>query len=273
MKKPFNGKAIYNPSGKAGEYSHWACNFYTGCSNDCDYCYCKKGYLGLHWTNKPQLKKCFKDVEDAFRIFSSELERNMTDLREEGIFFTFTSDPMLPDTMPLTLRCVDLALGKGVPVQILTKRAEFVGDSRWHQLDPDKRKMIAFGFTLTGRDDLEPGASSNHERITAMRVLHNIGYRTFASIEPVVDPVASLSCIRLTSDCCDLFKVGLMSGKKDYSTADVMDLFEGIKEIQSKNGNRFYLKDSFVNFLKLERETLGKGFVKIDYNIFKERQE
>jgi hypothetical protein len=25
--KTFNGKAIYNPSGKAGEYSYWACNF------------------------------------------------------------------------------------------------------------------------------------------------------------------------------------------------------------------------------------------------------
>ena len=73
--------------------------------------------------------------------------------------------------------------------------------------------------------------------------------------------------------CCDLFKVGLMSGKKYYSNADVMGLFEGIKEIQNKNGNRFYLKDSFMNFLKLERETLGEGFVKIDYNIFKERQE
>ena len=33
----FNGKAIYNPSGKAGEYSTWACNFYVGCSNMCEY--------------------------------------------------------------------------------------------------------------------------------------------------------------------------------------------------------------------------------------------
>ena len=24
--KNFKGKAIYNPSGKAGEYSYWACN-------------------------------------------------------------------------------------------------------------------------------------------------------------------------------------------------------------------------------------------------------
>ncbi len=43
--KRFNGKALYQPSGKAAEYSAWACNFYTGCSNDCEYCYCKRGVL------------------------------------------------------------------------------------------------------------------------------------------------------------------------------------------------------------------------------------
>lgn len=58
--KNFKGKAIYNPSGKAGEYSYWACNFYVGCSNGCTYCYCKKGILaGAMGQDKPQLKKCF----------------------------------------------------------------------------------------------------------------------------------------------------------------------------------------------------------------------
>jgi len=28
--KTFKGKAIYQPAGKAAEYSQWACNFYTG---------------------------------------------------------------------------------------------------------------------------------------------------------------------------------------------------------------------------------------------------
>lgn len=30
-----NGKAIYQPAGKAGEYGTWGCNFYVGCLNDC----------------------------------------------------------------------------------------------------------------------------------------------------------------------------------------------------------------------------------------------
>ena len=56
--KTFNGKAIYNPAGKAGEYAKWACNFYVGCSNMCDYCYCKKGILNnVMGMDEPQLKK------------------------------------------------------------------------------------------------------------------------------------------------------------------------------------------------------------------------
>ena len=31
--------AIYIPSGKAREYSPYACNLYLGCSHACEYCY------------------------------------------------------------------------------------------------------------------------------------------------------------------------------------------------------------------------------------------
>lgn len=57
--KPFKGKAIYRPKGVAGEYSSWTCNSFTGCSNNCDYCYCKRGVMSHVWTDKPKLKKCY----------------------------------------------------------------------------------------------------------------------------------------------------------------------------------------------------------------------
>lgn len=66
-------KAIYNPSGKAGEYSSWACNFHVGCSNGCEYCYLKKGRgKAVLGGDTPMLKKCFRDVT-AFEIFSNKL--------------------------------------------------------------------------------------------------------------------------------------------------------------------------------------------------------
>ena len=78
MTKEFKGKAIYNPKGKAAEYSKWACNFYTGCSNGCTYCYLKKGrgskVLG---GDKPTLKKCFKDEAHALEVFEKEMYKTI----------------------------------------------------------------------------------------------------------------------------------------------------------------------------------------------------
>jgi DNA repair photolyase len=99
----YHGKVIYNPSGKAGEYSYWACNFYVGCSNGCEYCYCKKGiFAPVMGQDKPQLKKCFKNETDAFEIFSKELDKNLGELQKHGLFFSFTTDPLLPETEMLT---------------------------------------------------------------------------------------------------------------------------------------------------------------------------
>ena len=61
MENKFNGKAIYQPAGKAGEYAKWACNFYVGCSNACTYCFNKR----WGWGEVPKLKKCFESEEHA----------------------------------------------------------------------------------------------------------------------------------------------------------------------------------------------------------------
>ena len=66
------GNAIYRPKGAAGEYSAWACNFYTGCSNDCQYCYCKQGVMSHVWDTEPHLKKCFRNEEHALRENASK---------------------------------------------------------------------------------------------------------------------------------------------------------------------------------------------------------
>lgn len=264
--KKFNGKAIYNPNGKAGEYAAWACNFFTGCSNNCEYCYCKKGFLAKVWSDKPQLKKCFKDKDHALEIFTREIDANLEALQASGIFYTFTSDPMLPETIDLTMEAIFVALSRGIPAQILTKRADFLDHPtiQKFKLLSDK---IAWGFTLTGHDELEPGASSNVERIHAMKRLHSMGYKTFASIEPVVDFPSAFSMINLTRGFCDLYKIGLMSGKRYNSTerSEADFLLALLKDAPGK----FYLKDSLIKLLEIDRADLpGDKFVGVDYNIF-----
>lgn len=262
--KRFNGKAIYNPSGKAGEYSYWACNYFTGCSNECEYCYCKKGVLGTVWSAKPQLKKCFRNIEHALDVFCNEVDKNEEDLREHGLFFSFTTDPMLKETKDLTWASVIYATSLGIPVKILTKRADIFDLSLENFPLKDK---VAFGFTLTGHDELEPGASTNMERIQAMYSLHKMGYKTFASIEPVVDFVSAYSMISLSHGACDLYKIGLMSGKK-YNAKERSDAECFFEMIKGDTEQKFYLKDTLITLLKLDRDKLPEHFVRRDYNLF-----
>lgn len=260
--KQLNGKAIYSPKGKAGEYAKYACNFYVGCSNDCDYCYCKRGVLG-HSMGKPQatLKKCFKDEEHAFEAFRKEVKNNLEELRKHGLFFTFTSDPMLDSTRKLTIQAIDFAIRNDINCKILTKRADFIdylpGEwifNEWYT------SRMAFGFTITGHDELERGASTNAERIECMRNLHNAGYKTFASIEPVISIDKSRQMIEKTLGFCDLYKIGLLSGHKSYTREDVAHFVVNINDMVLNHNFdhcedvKVYWKDSVLEFLKMDKE-------------------
>ena len=263
--KRFNGKAIYQPTGKAAEYSPWACNFFTGCSNDCEYCYCKRGVLSHVWSTEPKLKKCFKSQEHALKVFERELWMNRKELVDHGLLFSFTTDPLLPQTSSLTYTAAIMAQKCEVPVKILTKRADITFDLGLLCLDTE---LTAFGFTLTGCDNLEPRASTNQGRIEAMRQLHRMGFKTFASIEPVITPAMSCNMIEATKYFCDLYKVGLMSGKgKDFYNETHLKAFYAWLTLKSSD-LKIYLKDSFLSYFNIKREDCPGKFVNSDYNIF-----
>lgn len=269
MKK---GKAIYEPAGKAGEYAKYACNFYVGCSNDCTYCYCKRGILG-HAMGKPQatLKKCFANKNQALQTFIIELRQNIIELQQHGLFFTFTSDPMLPETQDLTIAAVDYAVRLGVPCKILTKCADFGIPQSWFRHNHLKC-LIAFGFTLTGHDEMEPGASTNAERIATMKKLNEFGFKTFASIEPVISIEASKRMIMDSLYACDLYKIGLMSGKREYTRDEVREFMQFVNEalLNCSYSPKVYWKDSVLEYIGMQRNELREDVcVGVDYNLFR----
>lgn len=248
-------KAIYKPKGKAGEYAEWACNLYVGCSNDCSYCYCKKGVLSHAMGGpEPKLKSCFRNEQHAFEVFVKELDSNIDAIRQSSLFFTFSSDPLIPETRALNVRCIDYAIQRRVRCQLLTKNADFILDEALSCIVSNTSGLhyseyLAFGFTLTGRDDLEPGASDNTKRVKTMHLLKKNGFRTFASLEPVIDPVSTLSVFYQIEDCCDLFKVGLQSGisLSTYNRDEVERMTEAILS----RGHNVYLKKSLTDYLGL----------------------
>ena len=274
--KPFKGKALYNPTGKAGEYSEWACNFFTGCSNNCSYCFCKRGVFSHVWTDTPKLKKCFRDFDHAISIFEKEMMANIDELRKTGIFFSFTTDPMLPGkTLELTLRAAELALKNDVPVQILTKCADWWDTDVWLETAKsvfiDYTDKIAIGFTLTGHDELEPGASFNDERISTMSLCNAFGFHTFASIEPIVNLESSVRVMEKALPYCHLFKIGLMSGGAKPDKNELIKVVNDWNHILDKRGQKVYWKQSVVDYLGDDFTFLIDSCVTADYNIFESR--
>lgn len=185
-----NGKAIYSTKGAAREYGIIGCNFYKGCPGRCEYCYLKRGAPSAQLGgNTAELKKCFKNEEDALEKFCREVRKHRDILQETGVFFSFSTDPMIPETRDLTLSALNMLECCRIPATVLTKDATWLDYERAAihlQAIADRRYDIRFGFTLTGRDDMEPDSSTNADRINAMRRLHGMGIKTWSSIEPVI---------------------------------------------------------------------------------------
>lgn len=271
----FKGKAIYEPSGAAYEYSHWACNLFTGCNNRCDYCYNRHGISSaLLGAEASTLKKSLGDPKKAFVIFEEELHKVKKLMKpDDSLFFSFVSDPMLQGNRDLSLACIELALEQDVKVQVLTKCTDWVYVP--HILDECVifSDSIAFGFTLTGMDAMESNCANNTaERLKAMQELKKYGFKVFASIEPVIDADKAVRCIRKAKPYCDLFKIGLVSkmGIK-FNKEQVTDFVEKVQ---------FYVGNAVPIYWKRSiRDIVGDAYVDSwpnsvpsDYDIFKIQQ-
>lgn len=272
-----NGRVIYSPKGKALEYAENAANFYVGCSNGCTYCYLKKGrgakVLG---GNRPELKKTLREYPFALDIFKNELLKHKEELQKTGLFFSFTTDPMLPETIGLTTAAVGFCQRHDVPVKILTKCAEGMSnfiDFAEASEGWDKSR-IALGATLTGCDELEPNAAPNQMRVNVLARAKRHGFRTFASVEPI--PVGmfdrAIGIIKVSYPFVDLYKIGLESGGK-YLKRDVQIFYIDIAEYwdEHENNPRIYWKDSFVKVSGIDRETLPGYCVPANYDLFNEK--
>lgn len=248
----YRGKSIYQPIGAAYEYCHWACNLFNGCRNNCQYCYNKHSMAsGVLGAEEVSLKKSLVDEATAFEIFKKELlEAKQLMLPEDSLFFSFVSDPMLPENVPLTLRCVAHALENNVSIQILTKCSDWVEDKNILHVLGKHRGKVKIGFTLTGMEEMESLCLNNtDERIQAMGLLKSHGIETFASVEPVIDIDAALSVIEKSKYVCDIFKIGLVSkmGIK-FEKQEVMRLVSSVKAILGDRQVMF--KDSVKRYFQ-----------------------
>jgi len=192
---------IYVPRGRAREYAPLALNLYRGCNHNCTYGYCSAiGRRFGRWPETPMPAISGSEIDKTCRKYTNS---------RQSVMLCFTCDPYCEADK--TYRLARIALVHMVqlyhiPVVILTKS----GQRCMIDLDLFRRfgEHIMVGATLTGCDDLEPGAAPNLERLGVLRALHEAGVPTWASFEPVIRPEASLKSLREAVKCCNVVKIG-----------------------------------------------------------------
>lgn len=284
---PVKGALIYQPQGAAGEYAKWAINLYHGCSNGCTYCYNRRGVLSHAFGDKPELaapivkardkninrymkennltahdaipQKVIRDTTavSALSIVAKDIIRIGEDvIREDGgIFFSFTCDPFDPDIDMDILRMIVFVLSdRQIPATILTKNIDWLENDKWKdflELDADYPddllRDLTIGFTITGKDELEPNAPSTEKRIEALRKLHDeYKIKTFVSLEPITSIHAASEVIKKTYKITDEIRIGAQSPiKKDrYDPNEFVGFIVAVKILARGLDCRFMVKDS-----------------------------
>lgn len=177
-------------------------------------------------------------------------------IREDGgIFFSFTCDPFDPDIDVDMLRMiVFVLLDRQIPVTILTKNVDWLENDKWKDfLEPDTDcpdnllRDLTIGFTITGKDKLEPNAPSTEKRIEALRKLHDeYKIKTFVSLEPITSIHTASEVIKKTYEIADGIRIGAQSPiKKDrYDPYEFFGFIVAIRNLVRDLDCRFMIKDS-----------------------------
>ena len=260
--------AFYQPKGPAGEYAAqgYGLNLYRGCAGGCIYCYREHGIISKSiGGDTPVLLKKFKDEAGALTRVTRDLVNHKNELvAADGVFATFTSDPGQEATFPLFKQAFDLIIKAGVPVKMLTKFTSWVNTPEGQELlaKGASTGLLAVGFTLTGHDELETGASPNADRVAAMKSIYSMGIKTFASIEPVIDQQTSLDMVKAAAGYCGMFLVGLESGpNRNVLTDDEVSNMshQMIDVVRSCGVGSIYFKSSILKVAKAAAVIASEG--------------
>lgn len=235
---------IYEPQGRAREYSPLALNYYQGCTHKCAYCYVPRinERFGRHYEEcKPNLD--LKALEASAKKYQG---------CEKQILLSFTGDPYCGVEPETTTRVLEVLKKYNHKVAILTKGGKRV----LRDLDLIKSfgDRIKIGATLTFYDTdvsrkWESGAADPKERIEVLRTLHEEGVKTWVSFEPVIIPTDSLKLLKEVSTFVDSVKIGKIN---NYQGLDkTIDwgrfIFEAVRICRDSN-LPFYIKKDLQKY-------------------------
>lgn len=170
------------------EYGDYTINIAEGCAHGCKYpCY------AMMMAKRFGKAKTYEDwcepkiVSNALVLLDKELPKMKDEIK--SIQLCFTTDPFMynyPEISELSLKCIEKINSYKIPCTVLTKGIlpkELANLSKQNE----------YGITLISlnedfRKEMEPCSAPYIERIQALEYLHNLGYKTWVSIEPYPTP-------------------------------------------------------------------------------------
>ena len=181
--------------------------------------------------------------------------------KDGGIFFSFTCDPFdsyLANNNNITQWMLHTLVTRQIPVTILTKNVDWLytkgweltltrSPNAWPEYVENLPHCLTIGFTITGKDELEPNAPSTAKRIEALRKLHDeYKIKTFVSLEPIIDLHSASEVIKKTYKITDEIRIGVQSPiKKDrYDPNEFVGFIAAVKTLARGLDCRFMVKES-----------------------------
>ena len=233
---------IYQPKGKALEYSPLAANLYKGCGHACKYCFAPKvTYTDANVFISPEYIKPRPNV-------IAQLMRDAVKFRgtDKSVLLSFTTDPYQPidDDYRCTRAALIILNNNDIPVTILTKGGmRAVKDFDILSKNPNN----AFSVSLTTDNPeesiaWEPGAALPVGRIESLYIAHCRGIKTWVSFEPVINPDAVIRLIQRTHSYVDLYKVGKLNYHHKAKQIDWHEFLIRVEAELDKYGKDRYIK-------------------------------
>lgn len=239
---------IYEPKGKAAEYSPLAANLYRGCDHACEYCYAPSA---------------LRMQRDAFRIPAprkgviEQLKKDVKKLKgdKRPVLLCFTCDPYqkIDEDHKLTRQALNVLLPAGMNVIILTKGGK--RSERDFDLLQQYKEQVQYGVTLVFASDAEsakrePGAPVTSERIESLKKAYELGIHTWVSFEPVYFPADAHKLIEQTAGFVDLIKVGKLNYRPEAKDVNWEQFARDVKNQLEQIGVDYYIKDDLRKYLR-----------------------
>ena len=238
---------IYEPKGKAAEYSPLAANLYRGCDHACEYCYAPSALRMQRDTfHEPAPRKAVIE----------QLKKDVIKLKgdKRPVLLCFTCDPyqQIDEDYKLTRQALNILLPAGMNIIILTKGGR--RSERDFDILQQYKDQVQYATTLVFVSDAEslqrePGAAPTSERIASLKKAHECGIKTWVSLEPVYYAADAHKLIEQTADFVDLFKVGKLNYRPEAKDVNWKLFAHDVKDQLDGMGVDYYIKDDLRKYL------------------------